>query len=146
MPPHVQIEHRGVAEVEEALAEPDKPTTHFAPINTITVYGNVSGGQFAVAGRDVSQSITYDKSQSDEIRRLLDEYRSALPELDGSVRTVAQQQLDQVAAEVEKAQPHPAIVNGLLGSLKSFAQNGVAAAGAGAGTMGLAEVLAHWPF
>ena len=37
------------------------------------------------------------------------------------------------------------MVSTLMGSLRSFAQSAIASAGASAGTIGLLEVLAHWP-
>ena len=49
-----------------------------------------------------------------------------------------------VAAVSEIARRSPGW-GGLLASLRTFAQSGVASAGAGAGTMALAEVIAHWP-
>jgi hypothetical protein len=79
------------------------------------------------------------------VKAWLNEYRALLPELDEGVRDLAAQQLDQAAAEVERIEPRPVVLNSLLGSLRTFAQNAIAAAGAGAGTMGLTEVLAHWP-
>jgi hypothetical protein len=45
-----------------------------------------------------------------------------------------------------RTEPRPVVLNSLLGSLRTFAQNAIAAAGAGAGTMGLTEVLAHGGF
>lgn len=105
-----------------------------------------SGGQSGAAAGDVVQRLGVTASADGGLRAWLDEYRAALPELDDAVRQVAEQQLDQVAAEIDKPEPHPVVVNSLLGSLKTFATNATAAAGAGAGTMGLAQVVANWPF
>lgn len=127
--------------------------SHFhiaAPVTTLQASGgstiqDVAGGPTGIAGNDLTQTTTDNGSQVQAIRAWLNEYRVSVAELEEGVRPVAMQQLDQVAAEIEKDEPHPAIVNGLLGSLRSFAQNGIAAAGAGAGTMGLAQLVAHWP-
>jgi hypothetical protein len=110
-----------------------------------TIQG-VTGGQTGAAGGDLTQTATYNGAQNAAVTAWLEEYRAALPELNEGIRDLAMQQLDQVSAEVEMAEPNPAVVTGLLGSLKSFAQSAIASAGAGAGTMGLAEVVAHWPF
>ncbi len=59
---------------------------------------------------------------------------------------VVEQQLDQVAAEIARSEPEVVVINGLLGSLRYFAQSAIASAGAGAGALGLTEVMAHWPF
>lgn len=143
-PPSVNIEHLGVAEVEEALAEPDEPTEHFAPINSINIYGDVHNSQVGMAGGDLNQPATFNGTQSDAVRAWLDKYRAVLPELDDGLRVSAEQQLDLVANELDKPEPSEVVVNGVLGSLRAFAQSAVASAGAGA--MGLAEVIAHWPF
>lgn len=121
-----------------------------APITSIQASGRssiagVSGGQTGVAGHDLMQTKVFTSAQKDAVTSWLKDYRDALPELDESIRPIAEQQLEQVAVEVTKDEPRPAVINGLLGSLKSFAQSAIAAAGAGAGTMGLAEVVAHWP-
>jgi hypothetical protein len=121
-----------------------------APVTSVQASGastieGITGGQTGAAGGDLTQTAMYNAARGDAVKAWLEEYRGALPELDETVRTVAEQQLDQVAAEVSKAEPHSMVVSGLMTSLKTFAQNAVAAVGAGAGTMGLAEVVAHWP-
>jgi hypothetical protein len=128
--------------------------SHFhiaAPVTAVQASGRssiegVTGSQAGVAEGNVRQTATYNGTQTDAVRAWLDEYRAVLSELDEALQAVAQLQLNQVAAEVEKPEPQPAVVNGLLGSLRSFAQNAIASAGAGAGTIGLTEVVAHWPF
>ena len=141
----IQITHPGVVEVEQALASPNEPTQHFAPINSITIMGNVSGGQIGIASGDLTQTAMYNGSQSDSVKAWLEEYRAALPGLDDGLRLVAKQQLDQAMAEIDKPDAHPGLIGGLLTSLKSFAQSSIAAAGAGAGTMVLTELVANWP-
>lgn len=122
------------------------PVTSLQASGESTIQG-VTGGQTGVAGHDVTQTVTCTRPvEKDTVRRLVEEYRAALPEIEDGVRDLAEQQLDQVAAEIEKDEPHPVVVNTLLGSLKNFATNAVASAGAGAGTIGLTEVVAHWPF
>jgi hypothetical protein len=93
----------------------------------------------------VTQTYVHDPSTNDAVKSWLRRYREALDELDSGVRPLAEQHLDQVATEIESPEPHPVVVRTLLGSLREFAQSAVASAGAGAGTIGLAEVIAHWP-
>lgn len=120
------------------------PVTSFNASGESRIEG-VTGGQTGIAEHDLQQAVTYHVTH-EAVKAWLDEYRAALPELDEALRAVAEQQLDQVAAELGKPEPQEIVVNSLLGSLRSFAQNAIASAGAGAGTLGLAEVIAHWPF
>lgn len=122
-----------------------------APVTSLSATGEakiegVTGGQAGIAGDDLKQTATYNVYRSGAVEAWLDAYRAALPELDEGLRAVAEQQLDQLATEIAKPEPQEIVVNSLLGSLRSFAQNAIASAGAGAGTLGLAEVIAHWPF
>jgi hypothetical protein len=115
------------------------------PINSITIYGNVTSSLIGAPGGDLMQTARYTSLQKDAVRSWLDDYRAALPELEGGVRDLAEQQLGQVAAEIRKPEPHPAIVGGLLRSLRTFADNAITAAGAAAGAMGLVQVVEKWP-
>jgi hypothetical protein len=106
----------------------------------------VTGGQTGAVGHDLTQTGTYKVTHNKTVRAWLDEYRGALPEVNEALRPVGEQQLDQVAAEIAKDEPQVIVVNTLMGPLRTFAQNTIASAGAGAGTIGLTEVLTHWPF
>ena len=122
-----------------------------APVTTVRATGGsviegVTGGQSGAAGHDLHQRATYTITHNEAVKAWLREFRSALSEIDGVLRPVVEQQLEHVEAEIAKPEPQEVVVNGLLASLRSFAQNAIASAGAGAGTMGLAEVVAHWPF
>lgn len=122
-----------------------------APSTTVTASGSasvegVTGGQTGAAGHDIQQTATFNITHNEAVRAWLDEYRAALPEVNETLRPIVVQQLDQVTAEIEKPEPQEVVVNTLMGSLRTFAQNAVASAGAGAGTIGLTQVLAHWPF
>jgi len=121
------------------------PTTSINASGSASVEG-VTGGQTGVAGRDLTQTATYSITHNEAVRAWLDEYRAALPEVNEALRPVIEQQLDQVGAEIAKDEPQEIVVNTLMNSLRTFAQNAIASAGAGAGTIGLTEVLAHWPF
>ena len=121
------------------------PSTSVTALGSASVTG-VTGGQTGAAGHDLTQTATFNSTYTEAVRAWLDEYRAALLEVSEAVRPIVAQQLDQVAAEIVKDEPQEVVVNTLLGSLRSFAQNAIASAGAGAGTMGLTELLAHWPF
>lgn len=134
-----------VAHVANALPE---PAHLFSPQSGSTIYitiiGDVTGGQIGAAGGNLVQ-LAPDNTHNEAILSWLSEYRTALPQLDEVTRVIAEQQLAQVTAEIQKPEPHPAIVRGLLHSLRTFAQNAVTAAGAGAGTMGLEGLISNWP-
>ncbi|HEX8095256.1 hypothetical protein [Jatrophihabitans sp.] len=131
-----------------ADGEPTPPAQNLptGQLNFITIYGDVTSSQIGAPSGDLMAATFYSGSRNDAVRSWLDDYLAALPELDEGVRVLAEQQLAQVAAEIQKPEPHPAIVAGLLRSLRTFAHNAITAAGTGTGTMGLAEVAAHWPF
>ncbi len=121
------------------------PSTSITASGGSTVQG-VTGGQAGAAGHDLQQGATYEVMHREAVKSWLDEYRAALSELDEGVRLIAEQQLDQVTAEVEKDEPQQVMVTTLMGSLRNFATNAVTSAGANAGSLALAGVMAHWPF
>ena len=117
-----------------------------APSVHASGHGSVQGVAAGAANRDLVQSVTFTPESSDTVRAWLAEYTDALPHFDAGLQPLLTNQIEQVSAELDKEEPQDVVVTTLLGSLKTFAENAAAAAGAGAGTMGLTQLLAHWPF
>lgn len=148
-PGSVSIAHPGVLEVEQALRAPDLPTEHFAPLASVNItnfYGDAAAIQIAQGCQSVKQTMRYDSPRADTVRKLIEDYRAALGGIEGAQRGEAEQKLDLLETEINKPDAHPALVEGLLGSLRTFAQNAIASAGAGAVAGALASVVANWPF
>ncbi len=140
---------------------PPAPTT--APSMQITTY--IYGGTNSVnnqgaainAGGDVrgvnsgavEQSTSSQGVEPEVVLALVEQYRTALAELDHDARQLAQRRLDQLALEMATAEPDQAEVKGHLDSLKAIARQAVTAgagraAGAG-GVAALSALLSNWP-
>jgi len=142
----VSITHLGVVEVEQALAAPNEPTTHFAPLNLVYVQGDVVSSQIQSGGTGNAQRqrgvlVEQERAHIDEFlaefrRSLADEHFPAVE------RREAEVFVDAIEAQLTLPEPNETVVREGLQTLRSVAEN-LAASGM---FMGLIELARHIHF
>jgi hypothetical protein len=118
-------------------------------VNTQGAVVNAGGDVKGVNSGTVEQSTSSEGIEPEVVLALVEQYRTALAELDDDARQLAQRRLDQLALEMAAAEPDQAEVKGHLDSLKAIARQAVTAgagraAGAG-GVAALSALLSNWP-
>jgi hypothetical protein len=136
MGPNVAITRAGIDTVERALAEPEKPTPYFAPINVITVSGGMHGSQIQQGATGSTQVIEATKVEWAELRQLLPEIRAAVTNLSGDAAQRASADIETVEAQSKSPSPRTAIVRECLLSLRSVLEK--------AGGSLAAEAISSW--
>jgi hypothetical protein len=107
----IAITHRGVKEVEQARAEPQKPTQHFPPINVINI-GQMTGSQLQQGTSDsvqqMNQSMTPD--QITAVTRWLEALRNADLGVAADVQTELDAQVATLEGQMKSSRPRHGIV------------------------------------
>jgi hypothetical protein len=144
----IAITHKGVVEIEEALAQPERATPHFAP-NTIVIYGDVHSSQIQSGSPGSSQMLTSaigtDGASEDVVSEFLTALRAALVEEPLTEPGESAEVEEMIAlVEAERAQPEPnkRLTATLTNGLRDIAL-GMAASGGWAGAVALAHQLPH---
>lgn len=144
----IAITHKGVVEVEEALAQPERATSHFAP-NTIVIYGDVHGSQIQAGSPGSLQTLAGDIGTAgtgeDVLTEFLTALRSALaaePLTDPGENTEVEEMIALVEAERARPAPNRKLAATLTGALRDIAL-GMAASGGWAAAVVLAHQLPH---
>ncbi len=144
----IAITHKGVVEIEEALAQPESATPHFAP-NTIVILGDVHSSQIQAGSPGSFQSLTGDVetagTSDDVVAEFLIALRAALAaEPLANQRENAEVEEMIVLVEAERARPEPnrKLATTLTATLRDIAL-GMVASGGWAGAVALAHQLPH---
>ncbi len=106
----IQITHKGVVEIEQALSEPEKPTEHFLPIvNYINnTGGNMSGVQILQGSTQSSQTQTITQEQTDSIKEFVKLFNEKLEEIPFASEEDKQEAISEVktiSAQLESPKP-----------------------------------------
>jgi hypothetical protein len=102
----IAITHLGVIEAEQALAEPDKPTDYFPPLNVIYAE-TIAHSQIQQATQQSTQTMTYNLQDIAAIKEFIATFRARLPDLDLDEETEAQAQADLASLEAQAHSPNP---------------------------------------
>lgn len=144
----IAITHKGVVEIEEALAQPERATPHFAP-NTIVIYGDVHGSQIQAGSPGSPQALTGDigtaSTSGDVVAEFLIALRAALaaePLTDPGESAEVEEMIDLVEAERNRPGPNRKLAATVTSALRDIAL-GMAASGGWAGAVALAHQLPH---
>lgn len=136
-PMSTEITHEGVVEMEKSEGQPDQPTEHFPPRNSVTtVYniGNVSGSalQLGSPGAWQDADITVGQvaaEEADQVRLFLQEYAKRLPELqqeqDSQDLAEIAPRVNTVRKQIESPEPEKHIIKDSLASIKATLEHGV---------------------
>ena len=139
----IEITHQGIVEIEQAAANPARPTTHFRP-NTIIFHGDVIGSQIQAGTTDSSQAITsgIDVMQLTEFLIAMKAAMSVEPLPNPDENSEAQSLIALVETQLARAEPRTGLVKSAVTVLRDFSI-GMAASGAWAGVVPLAHQLLH---
>lgn len=120
----VGITHYGVRAVEEAIAEPDRETHYFPPVNIISV-GTMVNSHIQQAGAGAKQKIEIEQQSYDEIRAVLDEIKRAVDSI--GLTTQAQKDIQSdiatALAQLSASRPKPTIITECLHSIRSILES-----------------------
>lgn len=120
------ITHRGIREVEDALARPQQPTTHFLPADTTNIIHihTMTNSTIQQASPHARQDVTHVPSGHDELRALMTELRNALEQLglpDGAQGDL-EADIQTVEAQLRSSQPKKMIIRESLASIRTILQ------------------------
>lgn len=137
----IGITHWGVKEMEQALSDPNKPTTHFpAVVNVIQIAGDVVGSQIQQATEE-SQQIQITQDTQRALTEFLSRLEKDLTEIKAEANTLRDLKADiqTIKAQLGAAQPKRSIVREALSSVRSILE------GAGATLLAAeaAKILIH---
>lgn len=143
--PHLQILHGGVVEMERALRTRDEETSHFVPLNSISitnVYGDLNTSQYQQGTSNSSQVLVIQGNEIEQCRILVSAIRENLTELGVSEEVVVElsSDLDSIEEELLKPSPRTSILKAFFGGVRLVIQ--------GAVTETISQKLLgmHWPF
>jgi hypothetical protein len=137
----VNITHDGINEVEGALSHPDQPTTHFPPINIISI-GTVTNSQLMQGSPSSTQtqSIILSQPQLEEVSTFLQNFRHALPglNLNDENKREAEAELQTAEAQLSSSRPKLPVLKSALNTLRQLLTH--------TGAIILAEqIMKYWP-
>jgi hypothetical protein len=118
----VSINHDGVVEVEQLLAEPTSKTEHFNPINIVNVYGSNAG---QIQTGTYSSRQTQSSAGQAAIETFLDALQEALrsTEVDPNTAALVQANVEVVREALVSEGPDAPVVRRLLPTLRDLAVN-----------------------
>jgi hypothetical protein len=120
-PAFIQLTHKGLKEIEQAIAAPNTPTEHLAPINFLYI-NNAIGSNIQQATTGSTQTINVDTDSVGRIKEFLAAISQSAPtislkeddkrELEAEVKTIQ--------AQVESPKPKAPIIRDGLVSIRSI--------------------------
>lgn len=116
---NLTISHRGVCEVEEALSNPDKPTTYFPPVNIIHV-GQMINSQIQQSSPGATQVITFSEEKSEELREVIKALKESIDQLNLEMQQKSdlQAEIQTIEAQMCSSNPKPSIITECLSSIR----------------------------
>jgi len=126
--PAVALTHQGVVEIEAALAEPNKPTTHF-PINILHI-GQVSNAQIQQGTVGSTQSGSFSSMDMQAVAQLIQDLKTKLPDLGLADEDKQAVESDIATIEAQTSSPRPKmeIIKECLRTVRNIVE-GIAGAG-----------------
>ena len=121
----IGITHWGVKEMEQALSNPNTPTTHFpAVVNVIQITGDVVGSQIQQATEE-SQQIQIAQDTQRALTEFLSSLEKDLTEIKAEANTLRnlKADIDTIKAQLGAAQPKRSIVREALSSIRSILES-----------------------
>lgn len=108
---HFGITHLGVREVEEALSNPNKPTSHFPPVNIIHI-GQMINSQIQQASPDSTQVVTIGEEKNEEVKEVLQSLKKSIDQLGLNLQQKSdlQAEIQTIEAQVSSSKPKADII------------------------------------
>jgi hypothetical protein len=126
---NLTISHHGVCEVEEALSNPDKPTTYFPPVNIIHV-SQMINSQIQQGSPGATQAITFAQEKYDELKKVLLALKESIDQLNLQVeqKSDLQAEIQTIEAQMSSSKPKATIITESLGSIRRILEGAVGSA------------------
>jgi hypothetical protein len=125
-PPFIQILHRGVVEVEEAISAPDRSTEHFVPmVSVLHVEGSIVNSQVSNASPGAQQWGTF--AYGANVREFVDAARLLAKELDLGDPAEAELLADisSIERELDRAEPRTGVITEFGRSIRSMLEKAI---------------------
>jgi hypothetical protein len=109
-PPSVQLRHRGVLEVEQAISTPDRSTEHFVPmVSVFHVGGSIVNSQISAGSPGSQQSGTFNSAAS--VREFVDAALLLVQELNlGEVEQDLLADIGSIERELDRPEPRQGVI------------------------------------
>lgn len=143
VPTHIQIAHKGIIEVEQALSDPKSETEHFAPNITITNnIGSMVNSNLQQANSNSQQTILYlNESEKSDFNEQLLTLKKEIEEHKANFTQVQQQdisaELSTIESQMQSSRPKKKIISSSLETL-----NEILKGAAGSGSWELISAMA----
>jgi len=120
----INITPAGAEEVEAALMEPDKATTHF-PARGNTMAKQTMDLQMQQESYEKTQGITIGESRYKELDELLQVLNSSLDQLNMTVeqKSMLQSEINTINSQMSSAKPKTTIIPGSVASIKRILES-----------------------
>ena len=117
----ISITHSGVCEVEEALSNPYAPTSHFPPINIISI-GQMINSQIQQDSPEATQMVTIGEDKCEELKELLRSLKESIDKLGLAAQAKSDLQADIQTIEVQMSSSKPklTIITECVGSIRNI--------------------------
>jgi len=125
----VQLTHKGVQEVEEAIANPNEPTEHFAPFNIINI-GTMNNSQIQQGTVNSTQTQIIEQSKIPEIQGILQKISDSLEqlELQEPQKADLKTEIETITAQLKSSTPKKSIISECFGTITSILDNAASSA------------------
>ena len=123
---NLSITHYGVIEVEKALIEPDKPTTHFLPLNQ---YNNINievmnGGAIQQATPNSTINYTTSHEVLNDITAFIKDLKKIIENsnFEEEIKDEMQTDIQTIEVQINSKRPKPNILKETLKSIKTIVE------------------------
>jgi len=117
----IAISHWGIKEVEDALSNPDRPTTHFLPVNVISI-GQMVNSQIQQDSPNATQVTNFDGKKIEALGELVSLLKESIDRLglQKQEKSDLDAELRTLEAQMSSSKPKGSIISESLGSVKTI--------------------------
>lgn len=123
------ITHWGVVAIEKSVAEPEKPTKYFPPVNFISI-GKMYNSQIQQASLGGTQKITIVESKFDEVKEVIRSLSSLLEEIElgEEQKSDIKVEIQTIDAQMLSSKPKSVIITECLSSVRKILEGATSSA------------------
>lgn len=120
----ISITHWGIIQVEQAISEPENPTTYFPPVINIINVQSMNNSQIQQGNQNSTQTLNnnYNSNELASLQRCMNELKQKLSELNLKQEEVqeASAEINTVLAQLSSNKPKSLIINESLKTLRNL--------------------------
>ena len=115
----IGITHRGIREVEEALSHPNIPTSHFLPVNVISINQMVNS-QIQQASPEATQIVGISENKYEELKEVIQSLKESIDKLnlEPQQKSDLQAEIQTIEAQMSSSKPKATIITECLSSIR----------------------------